>query len=115
MVGVIHRTAAPHWPAIAINPDDVDVAGARCDPFVENACAFVDHRQDHALDDLPLADRSAVDAETRSSLEDGFFDLGIRKRRPRPDFITEISFAGLLAIMPGLAQRVLDESMFAPP
>ena len=44
LVGVEHRAAAPDRPAVAVDPDHVDVAGAGGDTLVEDARALVDHR-----------------------------------------------------------------------
>src|ERR1051326_9375291 len=63
LVGVGHRAAAPHRPAVAVDPDHVDVARPTGDALLEDARALVDHRVDHALDDLLLVDRSSRDAE----------------------------------------------------
>src|SRR5580692_414421 len=113
-VGVIHRTTAPYRPAIAMHPDYVEIAGPARDTFIEDARAFVDHRQDHALDDFLLTDRPAVDAEPRRSLEDCLFDLRIGERRARTGLVAEVPLPGLLAVMPGFAQCVLDERLLAP-
>src|SRR5215469_16431085 len=112
-VGVVHRSAAPYRPAIAVNPDHVDVARAAGDTLIEDPRPFIDHRQDHALDDLFLADRPPVHAEARGGIEDDFFDLGVCERRARSPFITEVSLPGFLAEMSGFTQRVLDQSVLA--
>src|SRR5262245_10008791 len=36
-VGVVHRPTAVDWPAIAIDPDHVDVAWPGCDPLLQDA------------------------------------------------------------------------------
>jgi len=107
-ISVIHRSATPHGPAIAIHPDHVDVAGTGRDAFFENACALVDHREDHALDDLLRRDRPTGDGEPRRSIENSLLDLRIGQRGSRSGVVAKITLPGLLAEMPGLAQRVLD-------
>src|ERR1700759_974830 len=107
-VGIMHRPAAPYRPAIAVYPDHVDVARTRGDTLLQNAGALVDHREDHALDDLLLRDRPSVDAEPGRPLENDFFDLRIGNRRARARIIAKISLPGLLAVMPGLAERIFD-------
>src|ERR1700730_287299 len=52
LIGIVHWPGAPHRPAIAIDPDHIDVAGARRDALFENARTLVDHWENHALDDL---------------------------------------------------------------
>src|SRR5215469_6579852 len=110
-VGVVHRSAAPYRPAVAVNPDHVDVAGAAGDTLIEDPRPFVDHRQDHALDDLFLADRPPVHAVASGGIEDDFFDLGVRERRARSRFITEVSLPGFLAEMSGFAESIFYQSV----
>src|SRR6516162_2022416 len=107
-IGVVHRPTAPDRPAIAIHPYYVDVAGTCGDALFENARTFVDHREDHALDDLLLRDRPAGDSGPGRSIEDGAFNLGVGHRSARSGIIAKISLSGLLAKMTGLAQRILD-------
>src|SRR6185312_11221057 len=48
-VGPEHRTAAIGGPAVAVEPDEVDVGGPRGDPFLQNLRALVDQRIEAAL------------------------------------------------------------------
>src|ERR1051325_11221066 len=48
-VGPEHRAAAVDRPAIAVEPDHVDIARAGRDALVEDLRALVDHRVHHAL------------------------------------------------------------------
>src|SRR6516164_2312744 len=114
-VGVIHRPTAPHRPPIAVDPDHVDVARARGDTFFQDASALVDHREDHALDNLLLTDRPPVDTEPSRSLDDNPFDLRVGHRCARPRLIAEIPLPGLLTEMPGFAKRILYQRALAPP
>ena len=41
-VGVVHRATAIDWPAIAVDIDHVDVAGAYCNTLVKDFCTFID-------------------------------------------------------------------------
>ena len=74
---------------------------------------FVDHRKDRALDDLLRRDRAAGDAEPGRGVENDALDLGVGDRGARAGLVAEVPAAGLLAEMPGLAQRVLDLGMLA--
>src|SRR5208282_6892099 len=115
LIGVKHRSATPDRPTIAVHPDHVDVAGTCGDALFENARTLIDHREDHALDDLLLGDLPAGDARPGRSIENGPLDLGIGQRGTRPRIIAKISLPGLLAEMPGLAQRILDIVALATP
>lgn len=48
----VHGAAAMGGEAVAVNPDHVDVAGARGDALFKKKRAFVDQRAEAALDDL---------------------------------------------------------------
>src|SRR5215213_4166801 len=78
LVGVEHRAAAPGRPAVAVEPDHVDVAGPGSDALVENARALVDHRVDQALDDLLPRDQPARHAEARRDAGDEPLHLRVR-------------------------------------
>src|SRR5262249_8219416 len=108
LVGVEHRAAAPHRPAVAVDPDHVDVAGPIGEALLEDARALVDHRIDHALEDLLLVDFPPRNPERLRGLDDDLLDLGIGRRRARAGLIDVIAPAGLLAVAPGLAQRIGD-------
>src|SRR5262249_9157478 len=69
--------------------------------------------KDHALDDLIGRNPAAGNAEPSRGVENDPLDLRVGKRRPRPRFVTEITLARLLTEMPGFAQRVFDDRMFA--
>ncbi len=88
-IGIIHRAAAPHRPAIPADPNHVDVAGARRNTLFKNAGPFVDHGEYHALDDLLLADRPPVEAEPCRLRQNDRFDLGIGHRGARSGIIPE--------------------------
>src|SRR5258707_11527539 len=63
LVGIEHRAAAIDRPAIAIEPDHVDVARTRRDAFFEDARTLVDHRIHHVLEDLFVPDDALLAAE----------------------------------------------------
>src|SRR5256886_9651978 len=108
LVGIEHRAAAVDRPAIAIEPDYVDVARTRRDALFEDARTLVDHRVHHALQDFVVADDALLAAETLQGLVDQLFDLGIGQRRARAALILVVALAGLLAEAAGFAQRVGD-------
>src|SRR5713101_2506377 len=115
LIGIVHRAAAPDWPAIAVHPDDVDVARPAGDALLENAGTLIDHRENHAFDDFLLRDRPPVEAEPGRGLHYSSFDLGIGCRLARSGIITKIALPGLLAEMSGFAKHILDRGAFAPP
>ena len=51
-----HRAAAIDRPAIAIDPDDIDIRRALGFAFFKDFIAFVDHGIERALDDFLIAD-----------------------------------------------------------
>src|SRR5215469_4665257 len=107
-VGPEHRAAAIDRPAIAIEPDHVDVARTGRDALLQDARTLVDHRIHHALQDLVVRDLAALAPEPGQRLVDQLLDLRIRQRRARAAFILVVALAGLLAEAPGFAERVRD-------
>src|SRR5262249_13405336 len=107
-VGPEHRTAAVDRPAIAIEPDHVDVARTRRDALFEDARPLVDHRVHHALEDLVVADIAALLAELLHGLVDQLLDIGIGQRRARAPLILVVALASLLTEAAGFAERVRD-------
>src|SRR4029077_12171455 len=108
LVGIEHRAAAIDRPAIAIEPDHVDIARTRRDTFFEDARTLVDHRVHHALEDLVVRDHALLAAEALQGLVDQLFDFRIGQRRARPCLVFVIALAGLLAETAGFAQRIRD-------
>src|SRR5215510_12451312 len=60
-IGPEHGTASIDGPAVAVDPDHVDVAGADSDLLIEDLGALVDHRIEEPLQDLLVGDRAAGD------------------------------------------------------
>src|SRR4051812_30688375 len=61
-VGPEHRSAAVDWPAVAVDPDHVDIRGALRNALFQDLRALVDHRVERPLDDLLVADLPTFDA-----------------------------------------------------
>src|SRR5262249_19030917 len=112
-VRIDHRAAAPDRPAVAIDPDDVDVPGPVGDALLEDARALVDHRVDHAFDDLLLVDRAPCDPEPARGFDDDRLDLGVGLRRARALFVDIVTLTGLLAEAAGFAEGVGDSGLGA--
>ncbi len=100
-----HRAAAVHRPAIAVDPHDIDVAGALRLAFGQDARPFVDHRIEAAFQDFLIAYLAAVDAL--------FGGIGIDDRQrfwiggAVAGFVIDIkALAVLLAAQAGFAQPV---------
>src|SRR6266850_4146424 len=70
LVGIEHRAAAIDRPAVAIEPDHVDVARTRRDALFEDARALVDHRVHHALQNFVVADDALLAPQTLQGLVD---------------------------------------------
>src|SRR6266550_3288303 len=108
LIGIEHRAAAIDRPAIAIEPDHVDIARTRGDALFQYPRALVDHRIHHALEDFLVADDAALAAKPCQGLVDQLLDVRIGQRRARTALIFVVTLAGLLAEASGLAQRVRD-------
>src|ERR1700730_12029983 len=73
-VGVEHGPAAIQRKAITGQINDVDVGRALGDALLEDARAFVDQREDAALDDLDIGDLAWRDANLVAIAADQFVD-----------------------------------------
>ena len=83
-----HRPAAETRKAVAVDVDDVDVAGAQRDAFLEDLRAFIDQRVNATLEDFLVADLAALDARLLRGFDDKVFDDGIRNRIAVARFVT---------------------------
>src|SRR5437773_9662525 len=106
LIGVKHRSATPRGKSVAVQPDDVDVDRSRRDSLAQNLRAFVDHAVETALDDLLVADRTALDAGLSRMLDDHLLDHGIGDRRAAAFFVAVPACAGLLPEAAQLANLV---------
>src|SRR5579884_392654 len=80
---VPHRSAAMRREAVAVDPDDVDVAGAQRDPLLDQLRAGVGEGARAARDDLVVGDVSVLrDPGLLRELRDQLLDGGIRDRLP---------------------------------
>src|SRR5205085_6961326 len=72
--GPEHGAAAIDRPAIAVDPDDIDIGCALGHAFLEYLRAFIDHRVERPLDDLLVGDpvlwRVGLPAEVLDDLGD---------------------------------------------
>src|SRR6202034_2972085 len=104
-VGVEHRAAAIDWPAVAVDPDDVDVGRALCFALFENLRPFVDHRIDAALEDFGVADLALLDSLRFGEVADDPLDMRGGVGRARCVVIVEPG-ARLLAAPALLAKNI---------
>src|SRR5712692_10351626 len=65
-----HRAAPVDRPAVAVDPDHVDVARADRELLLEDLRSLVHHRVEQALEDLLVRDRAALDGLLPGDLED---------------------------------------------
>src|SRR5262249_4757668 len=79
-VGPEHRAASIDRPAVAVDPDDVDVAGADGDLFLEDLGALVDHWIEQPLQDILVGDRPPLDAHLRGAVDDDLLHVGTGRR-----------------------------------
>src|SRR6185369_554312 len=107
-VRVEHGAAAMDGEAVAVDVDDVDIAGPEREAFLQDLGALVDEGVDAALEDLLVADRAALDAPLLGGLRDERFDLGIRHRRAAALLVAIPAGARLLAEAAHLADAVGD-------
>ena len=64
-IGVVHRASAPCRKTVAVDINDVDVAGPLRDALFDDAHAFVDQRIDQAIDDFIVGYVATLDAKRR--------------------------------------------------
>src|SRR5437870_929253 len=76
-IGPEHRAPAVDGPAVAVDPDDVDVAGAAGDLLVEDLGALVHHRVEETLEDLVIRDRAPREPHGGRHVHDDLFHVGV--------------------------------------
>src|SRR5690606_9859941 len=103
-------TAAPARKAVAVQPDQVDVAGACGDTFLKDARAFVDHRQDQAVDDLFRADFAARDAMRLGDRLNDRGHLRVVAGRAPALVVAIVAFARLLSETTGFDECIGNRS-----
>src|SRR5262249_57468199 len=107
-VGPVHQAAAIAREAEAVEPHDIDIAGAQCLAFVEDLARFVDGREQEALQDLLVREILLRDAELGDGLLDDARDLRIGMRRAVALLVFVPALAGLLPQPPALAHPLAD-------
>src|SRR6185369_9380533 len=90
-----HRAAAVIGEAVAMDIDDVDVAGPLRDAFIEDPRALVDHPAENPPQDLLVGDRLPCDAQLGRNRRDEGFGLRIGNRVPA--LVAVITASALLA------------------
>src|SRR5690606_16191399 len=113
IVGIARRAAAIDRPAIAIDPDHVDIARPRRDAFFKDLRGLVDHRIDAALEDFLIRNGTAGDALLLRDLLDNLLDHRIGDRRPAARLVAVIAGIRLLAEAAKLADGVGDRAFHA--
>src|ERR1700676_1596282 len=104
-VGVEQRAAAVARKAVAGGPHDVDVTGAQRDTLLQDANAFIDDRQQAALEDLGVAMRSLRDIEPRGGRPQDFHRLRVIVPGAICRLVAIVAFAALLPEPTGRMQR----------
>ena len=104
----MHRAAAVDRPAVAVDPDDVDVGRPDRDALLQNLRALVDHRVEAALEDLVAADLALVDALGGAEVGDDLLDLRVGRRGAGFRVVDVVAAAVLLAAPAGFAEDLAD-------
>ncbi len=97
LVGVPHRAAVVGREAVAVDEDDVLVAGAQRDALFEQVGADVGQGEEQALHDLLVGDLARRDAQALGLLGEERFDLGRALRLAVALVVVVEAGAGLLA------------------
>src|SRR5438132_11082901 len=79
-IGPEHRSAGGGGPAIAVEPDDINVGGALRDPLFQDSRAFVDHGIEQPLQDLVVFDLARAIALSISERNNDRFYFGRWRR-----------------------------------
>src|SRR5579859_7275331 len=107
LVAVVHRAAAVDRPAVAVDPDHIDVGGADRLALFEDLRALVDHRIDAAFEDLLVADLARVGARFDDEVVDDLLGDGAGLGGAL-FVVVVVARAGLLAAAVHLAEHVAD-------
>ena len=105
-IGPEHRAAAITREAVAVDPDDVDVAGPLCQAFVEDLRPFVDQRIHAPLQDLLVGDLAPGDPLCLGDRDDELLDLRVSDRCPAARLVAMPAGAGLLPETAQLADPI---------
>src|SRR5262245_32415700 len=113
-VRVPHRAAAVRGEAVAVDINDVDVAGPKGDPFFQDARPLVDERIDGSLDDFLRADPAPRDPPLSGDVLGELRRVQVGLPRPTSCFVAIPPRAGLLAEVALFAQAVFDLKRLPP-
>src|SRR6516164_8771692 len=106
-IRIEHRTATIHRPAVAVDPDYVDVGCPLRLAFFQDFGALVDHRIDAPRQNLVIGNWAALDALLGGKVENDLFDQRRGLRMPRLVIIV-VTSAGLLSAPIHLTQDFAD-------
>src|SRR3990167_350105 len=101
MIGPEHRPAGPCRPAIAVEPDGIDIARPLRNAFLEDQCAFADHRIEQAFADLVLVNRALWLAFLLGEIRDDRLHF-VRRRTLA---VVVVVVEALLRLLPPAADR----------
>ena len=105
-VGVKHGAAQIGREAIAIDVDDINIAGVLGNAFFENLGPLVHQGVHQALDDFLTADGTPFDTPFFGVLNDQFLDNRVGPGRTITRLVSVIAGAGLLAVASLLTDTV---------
>src|SRR5262245_20425203 len=108
LVGPKHQPAAIAREAEAVEPHDVDVAGADRLTLLQDLAGFVDRREQQAAQDLLVREWALLEALLGRHLLDDGMRLGIDDRRAVALLVAIPALAGLLAQPTHLDEAVCD-------
>src|SRR5262245_42843178 len=98
-IGPAHRPAAIDRPAIAVDPNHIDVGGPLGHAFLEDFRALIDHGVERALDDFVIIDLAAGYALLRREILNDLLD---DRRRRGTALVVIIVEAGALLLSPAV-------------
>src|SRR5882724_358032 len=113
LIGPEHRAAPVDWPAVAVDPDHVDVARPDRDLLLQDLGPLVDHRVEQPRQDLVLPDLPPGDAHLARYLDDDLLHVGVGDRGAVALLVAEVTRAGLLAEAAQLADAIRHRRLHA--
>src|SRR5207237_10747663 len=107
-VGPIHQPAAIAREAEAVEPHDIDIAGAERLALIEDLARLVDRREQQPLQDLLVGEVVLRDTQLGDGLLDDARDLRVGMRRAVARLVAIPALAGFLAAAAGFDDTVGD-------